>query len=121
MPSILVGTSEAPLREMLRVLFTREGFDLELASDGAGVLAIARVGAPKVVVLGSRLTDLSPYDVCRTVKSGEPAPYCILLTGEGQTVDRTNALEAGFDDFHFIPFSPTALVRSVRRALVGAA
>jgi DNA-binding response OmpR family regulator len=121
MPSILVGTSEAPLREMLRVLFTREGFDLELAPDGAGVLEIARAGTPRVVVLGARLIDQSPYDVCRTLKAREPAPYCILLTGEGQTIDRTNALEAGFDDFDFIPFSPTVLVRNIRRVLVGAA
>jgi DNA-binding response OmpR family regulator len=81
---------------------------------------MSRLGAPTVVVLGSRLIDLSPYDVCRTLKLGQPAPYCIMLTGEGQSIDRTNALEAGFDAFEFIPFSPTVLVRNIKRAIAGA-
>jgi DNA-binding response OmpR family regulator len=43
-----------------------------------------------------------------------------MLTGEGQSIDRTNALEAGFDAFEFIPFSPTVLVRNIKRAIAGA-
>jgi DNA-binding response OmpR family regulator len=104
---------------MLRLLFTREGYETHCVEDGAVVLELTRRVAADVVLLNTDLGSTDGYEVCRAIRTAADLtqPHLVMLTAEGQDLDRQNALAAGFDEFRFIPFSPSSLVRHVNRVV----
>jgi two-component system, OmpR family, response regulator len=116
---IVICDPQPHIRHMLSLLLGREGFVTHCLRDGGAVASTVRAVGAEVVILNTDLGSVDGYSVCRELRgmTDLPQPHLIMLTAEGQDLDRQNALAAGFDEFRFIPFSPSSLVRHVRRAL----
>jgi DNA-binding response OmpR family regulator len=65
------------------------------------------------------LPDIPGLEVCRTIRTGKPAPDLpiIMLTALGSEGDRVTGLETGADDYLAKPFSTSELVARVRAVL----
>jgi two-component system response regulator RegX3 len=97
-----------------------EGFEVDLAADGADALARARARRPDLVVLDIGLPGRSGTEICRELRSESSVPI-LLLTARDTELDRVLGLERGADDYVTKPFSLFELVARVRALLRGRA
>ena len=113
---ILVVEDEPALLEALRYNFSREGYQVVTASDGAEAVEQARQQRPDVIVLDLMLPKLDGLEVCRILRRDMTVPI-LMLTAKGEEVDRVVGLEMGADDYVTKPFSLRELLARVRAML----
>jgi two-component system, OmpR family, response regulator MprA len=116
---ILVVDDERAVRESLRRALELEGYEVQLAEDGAQ--AIERLGAgngqPDAVVLDVLMPGIDGIDVCRHLRrTGNTTPV-LMLTARDGVGDRVAGLDAGADDYLFKPFALEELLARVRALL----
>lgn len=113
---ILVVEDEPALLEALRYNFSREGYQVVTARDGAEALERARQERPDAIVLDLMLPKLDGLEVCRILRRDMTVPI-LMLTARGEEVDRVVGLELGADDYVTKPFSLRELLARVRAML----
>lgn len=113
---ILVVDDDPYVQRSLSFVFRKEGFEVEVASNGEEALKKARELKPKIIFLDLMMPKINGFDVCRAIKSdkGLYDCYVIILTAKGQEVDKERGLSEGANDFITKPFSPKEIVAKVR-------
>ena len=112
---VLVVDDEAKLAELLRLELDIEGYDVDVANDGASGLVMARKEpAPDLIVLDWNLPDFSGVDICQRIRRGGVTTPILMLTGHDDIADRVTALDAGVDDYLVKPFSIEELMARLR-------
>jgi two-component system response regulator MprA len=115
---ILVVDDERAVRESLRRALELEGYEIELAEDGAR--ALQRLEAetePDAVVLDVLMPGVDGLEVSRTLRrKGSKVPI-LMLTARTQVEDRVEGLDAGADDYLTKPFALEELLARVRALL----
>lgn len=81
-----------------------------LLSDARQQLALQ---VPDVLILDVGLPDGSGLDLCREVRTASSLPI-LMLSAQGEEIDRVLGLELGADDYVTKPFSPRELLARVR-------
>ena len=118
---VLIIEDDPNVAEVVGRYLTREGYEVEIATDGAAGLDRALSDPPELVVLDLMLPNLGGLEVCRRIRAAAPVPV-IILTALGEETDRIVGLELGADDYMAKPFSPrelTARVKAVLRRATG--
>jgi two-component system response regulator MprA len=114
---ILVVDDERAVRDSLRRALELEGYDVDLAVDGADGLARISDGQPDVVILDVLMPELDGLEVSRRVRrSGNRVPV-LMLTARDEVDDRVAGLDAGADDYVTKPFALDELLARVRALL----
>ena len=115
---ILVVDDERAVRESLRRALELEGYEIELAEDGAE--ALERLGVepePDAMVLDVLMPRMDGLEVSRRLRrSGSRLPI-LMLTARTQVEDRVEGLDAGADDYLTKPFALEELLARVRALL----
>jgi CheY-like chemotaxis protein len=92
---ILLVDDDARTARVLARMLTDDGFDVELATDGAAAIGrLGRAPIPDVLVTDLRMPHADGMAVARYARSRSPAMPVILLTVYPELVP---ALQAGFD------------------------
>jgi len=107
--TVLVVEDESSYVEALMVGLTREGFRVEVATDGAEALARFDSVQPDVVLLDVMLPKISGLDVCRQLRKRSQVPI-IMVTAKGAEIDTVVGLEVGADDYITKPYRMRELV-----------
>lgn len=114
---ILVVDDEAPIRRLLRVGLTTEGYVVREAADAADAVASLAEEKPDVIILDLGLPDVQGHDLLTGWRaSGLELPVIILSSRTDET-GIVQALEAGADDYVTKPFGVAELAARVRVAL----
>ena len=117
---ILVVDDDAAVRESLRRALRLEGFDVELAGDGAEALQRLESDGdehPDLVVLDVLMPNVDGLEVCRRLRrTGSRVPV-LMLTARDEVRDRVAGLDAGADDYVVKPFALEELLARVRALL----
>jgi len=116
---ILVVDDDAAVRESLRRALRLEGFDVELAGDGAEALERLEENGddPDLVVLDVLMPNVDGLEVCRRLRrTGSRVPV-LMLTARDEVRDRVAGLDAGADDYVVKPFALEELLARVRALL----
>ena len=71
---------------------------------------------PDAVILDVGLPDGSGLDLCRELRAAGSLPV-LVLSAQGEEIDRVLGLELGADDYVSKPFSPRELLARVRSLL----
>jgi two-component system response regulator DevR len=111
------------VRHGLREMLEREG-DIEIVGEsGSAVDAEHRIPAlrPDVAVLDGRLPDGSGIDVCRAVRSVDPAINALILTSYEDDEALFAAIMAGAAGYVLKQIKGTDLVDAIRRVAAGQA
>ncbi len=112
---VLVVDDEINLSELLRLELDVEGYDVDIASDGATGLVKARSEPrPDLIVLDWNLPDFSGVDICHRIRRAGVTIPILMLTGHDDIADRVTALDAGVDDYLIKPFSIEELMARLR-------
>ena len=115
---ILVVDDERAVRESLRRALELEGYEIELAEDGAQ--ALERLQAepePDAMVLDVLMPGVDGLEVSRTVRRKGSRLPILMLTARTQVEDRVEGLDAGADDYLTKPFALEELLARVRALL----
>lgn len=115
-PRILVVDDEPNILEVLELYLRREGYAVDVASDGQRALELASERPPDLLVLDLMLPVLDGIEVCRRLRAQSDVPI-IMLTAKGAEADRLAGLELGADDYVVKPFSPREVVARVKAVL----
>jgi DNA-binding response OmpR family regulator len=108
---VLVVDDNIDLAELLSEALKIEGFQTSVAHDARTALEQWRTFAPHAAVLDVGLPDLDGYELARTLRAEHgPGPMLIAATGYGQSKDRLEAADAGFDRHFVKPVSVHELV-----------
>ena len=114
---VLVVEDNADGREMLRLLLTMVGYDVEVARDGVEGVELALRDRPQVAVIDIGLPRLDGYQVARRLRATlGPDIFLITHTSHGRPEDRQRALEAGFDVHLVKPVDPGELFAWLKTA-----
>src|ERR1700758_3346101 len=92
---VLLADDHALVRQGLRVLLQKEGFQLvSEASDGQEALRLATETQPDVAVIDIGMPILNGIDVAREMRKSSPKTKVILLTQHDEDQYVTEALRA---------------------------
>ncbi len=118
-PRILVVDDEPGLRDMLAILFRREGLDVSLAPGFAPARdAVLHSPEPYAVVLTDLLMpDGSGMDLLSLVKQRTARTEVIVMTAHGGVDTAIEAMKRGAYDFVTKPFGTSELRALVHKAL----
>jgi two-component system alkaline phosphatase synthesis response regulator PhoP len=102
--SILVIEDDAAQLLALSDRLTREGFDVEVASDGTRGLEIAVSGDHDLVILDVMLPGKDGFEIASEVRRRGLATPILMLTARGEVTDKVVGLDLGADDYLTKPF-----------------
>jgi two-component system response regulator RegX3 len=115
-PTVLVVEDEESFVEALVVGLKREGFLVEVATDGAEALEMFDQVRPDLVLLDVWLPRMSGIDVCRELRTKSRVPI-IMVTAKSSEIDTVVGLEVGADDYVTKPYRLRELVARMRAVL----
>ncbi|CAB4660226.1 MAG: response regulator [Actinobacteria bacterium] len=117
MTLVMVVDDDQDLAEMLGIVLTGAGIDVDLVSRGDEVLEIFRNNPPDLVLLDVMLPGLNGIEVCKLIRAESMVPI-VMLSAKGDTYDVVLGLEAGADDYMVKPFKhPSELLARIRTRL----
>ncbi len=127
MRRILLVEDNEMNRDMLSRRLAREGFQVEIATDGLQGVTSARSGGFDLILMDLSLPVVDGWEATRRLKAdpvtaGVPV---IALTAHAMAGDRDRAFQAGCDDYDIKPVDLPRLLTKIeaslrRRARAGA-
>jgi DNA-binding response OmpR family regulator len=114
---VLVVEDEKPIADILRIYLTREGFGVQVESDGNAGLSAAKNLHPVAIILDVGLPGIDGVEVCKELRSSGFQMPILFCTARDDEVDRILGLEMGGDDYITKPFSPREVVARVKSVL----
>ena len=116
MTRIMVVEDEESFSEALSFMLKREGYEVEVASDGNQALEVFEQRGADLILLDLMLPGVSGLEVCRIIRTRSQVPI-IMLTAKDGEIDKVVGLEIGADDYVTKPFSSRELLARVRSVL----
>ena len=113
---ILIADDEAQIREILRIYFEKEGFEVIEAEDGAAAILKVQSEKPDILLLDIMMPVLDGIEVCKQVRKMSDLPI-IMVTAKDDDDDRIAGLEIGADDYLPKPFDPRELLVRIKVVL----
>jgi len=113
---ILVIDDEPPIRKLLRMGLSAQGYEVLEAPNGkAGLEALAQ--KPDLVILDLGLPDIQGLELLRTVRARHESVPIVVLSSRGDEAGKVQALDLGADDYVTKPFGMDELLARMRAAL----
>ncbi len=114
---LLVVDDEPAVRTSLERALVLEGYEVELAENGAQALERIESQPPDAVVLDILMPGLDGLAVCRRLREQGSRLPVLLLTARDAVGDRVAGLDAGADDYLVKPFALEELLARIRALL----
>lgn len=108
---ILIVDDNPEIREVVNVLLTNEGYQIEEACDG--LQAIEKAKDKDLIILDIMMPNMDGYEVCRRIREFHNAPI-LFLTAKSMEQDKTLGFSSGGDDYLPKPFSYVELLSRVK-------
>lgn len=113
---ILVADDDALFHKVADALLRVDGYEVFHAKDGLEALAAFQEHRPHLVLTDYRMPGLNGIELCRRIKTLDPARFIpvIMLTGDGESRTLREGLEAGVVEVLNKPVNPDELRLRVR-------
>ena len=113
---VLVVDDEPPIRKLLRMGLTAQGYQTLEAANGKAALDLLKE-APDLIILDLGLPDTLGHDLLRTIRARNEGVPVIVLSSRGDEASKVQALDLGADDYVTKPFGMDELLARMRAAL----
>jgi two-component system, OmpR family, KDP operon response regulator KdpE len=115
-PKILVVDDEPPIRKLLRMGLTSQGYEVIDAPNGKVALNLL-ASRPDLVILDLGLPDIDGLDLLRRIRHHQANLPIVVLSSRGDEAGKVAALDLGADDYVTKPFGMEELFARMRAAL----
>lgn len=115
--TILLVEDDERIVEFLRRGLQAEGYNIQVAQDGAAGLDMVRSGNFELVILDLMLPKLDGREVCRTLRGEGIQVPIMMLTALDTTEEIIRGLRFGADDYVTKPFAFDELLARVEAIL----
>ena len=95
---ILIADDEAQIREILRIYFEMEGFEVIEAEDGAAAILKVQSEKPDILLLDIMMPVLDGIEVCKQVRKMSDM-HIIMDPSKDDDAERIDVQAIGSDDY----------------------
>ena len=113
---VLVIDDEPPIRKLLRMGLSTQGYEILEASNGKTALEKLSED-PALIILDLGLPDIQGHELLRTIRARNEAVPIVVLSSRGDEAGKVEALDLGADDYLTKPFGMDELLARLRAAL----
>lgn len=123
MAKLLIADDLVPIRQMVRITLSTQGWTIIEADNGTTALQLARSEHPDLILLDVDMgAGPNGFDVCRSLKADLPTKDIpiVMLTAHDSESDRAVGFAAGAAQYLTKPFGPLELIDTIRAILAHA-
>ncbi|MBV1904444.1 MAG: response regulator [Pseudomonadales bacterium] len=114
---LLVVDDDVEIRELMQEYLEKQGFAVLTAEDGLAMdEVLAREASVDLIILDLMLPGEGGLSIASRVKADKDLPI-IIVSAQGEDIDRIVGLEVGADDYISKPFNPRELLARIRAVL----
>ena len=113
---VLVIDDEPPIRKLLRMGLSTQGYQVLEAPNGKTALE-ALAQTPDLVILDLGLPDIEGLELLRQIRAQSEGVPIVVLSSRGDEAGKVEALDLGADDYLTKPFGMDELLARMRAAL----
>jgi two-component system KDP operon response regulator KdpE len=113
---ILVVDDEPPIRKLLRMGLSTQGYEILEAPNGKTSLDLL-AQHPDLIILDLGLPDIQGLELLRMMRARNGDVPIVVLSSRGDEVGKVQALDLGADDYVTKPFGMDELLARMRAAL----
>jgi two-component system, OmpR family, KDP operon response regulator KdpE len=113
---VLVIDDEPPIRRLLRMGLSTQGYDILEAPNGKTALELLSK-RPDLVILDLGLPDIQGHELLRMIRARNESVPIVVLSSRGDEAGKVKALDFGADDYVTKPFGMDELLARIRAAL----
>jgi two-component system KDP operon response regulator KdpE len=113
---VLVIDDEPPIRKLLRMGLSTQGYDVLEASNGKIALEMLTRN-PALIILDLGLPDIQGHELLRMIRGRNDSVPIVVLSSRGDEAGKVEALDLGADDYLTKPFGMDELLARMRAAL----
>jgi two-component system, OmpR family, KDP operon response regulator KdpE len=113
---VLVIDDEPPIRKLLKMGLTTQGYQILEATNGKTALELL-TEQPDLIILDLGLPDVQGHELLRTIRSRNESVPVVVLSSRGDEAGKVQALDLGADDYLTKPFGMEELLARMRAAL----
>ena len=113
---ILVVDDDQEVRALLRTALEQSGYRVSEAGNGAAMMALIGQSMPDLITLDLRLSSEDGFTLAQAVRARHNVPI-VMISGQGDMIDRVVGLELGADDFIAKPFHMREVIARIRAVL----
>jgi two-component system, OmpR family, KDP operon response regulator KdpE len=113
---VLIVDDEPPIRKLLRMGLSTQGYQILEAHNGKAALELTGE-KPDLIILDLGLPDMQGLDVLRTLRTRNEGVPIVVLSSRDDETTKVQALDFGADDYITKPFGMEELLARIRAAL----
>jgi two-component system KDP operon response regulator KdpE len=113
---VLVIDDEPPIRKLLKMGLTTQGYQVLEAPSGKAALNLLEE-QPGLVILDLGLPDIQGHELLRMIRARNESVPIVVLSSRGDEAGKVQALDFGADDYVTKPFGMDELLARMRAAL----
>jgi two-component system KDP operon response regulator KdpE len=113
---VLVIDDEPPIRKLLRMGLTAQGYQILEAPNGRTALELLSE-EPGLVILDLGLPDIQGHELLRMIRARNESVPIVVLSSRGDEAGKVQALDFGANDYVTKPFGIDELLARMRAAL----
>ncbi len=113
---VLVVDDEPPIRKLLRMGLSTQGYEILEASNGKIALELLAEN-PALIILDLGLPDIQGHELLRMIRGRNDSVPIVVLSSRGDEAGKVQALDLGADDYLTKPFGMDELLARMRAAL----
>jgi len=114
---ILVVDDEPSMREMLRIVLRRDGYDVVIADNGRDAIEQLRKSNIDLLLSDIKMPDVTGVEVLRAAKDINRDIVAFMMTAYASTSTAVEAMRLGAVDYFTKPFSMDELRLKIRQHL----
>lgn len=113
---VLVIDDEPPIRKLLRMGLSTQGYEILEAPNGKAALELLSE-KPGLIILDLGLPDIQGLELLRMIRARSEGIPIVVLSSRGDEAGKVQALDFGADDYVTKPFGMDELLARMRAAL----
>jgi two-component system, OmpR family, KDP operon response regulator KdpE len=113
---VLVIDDEPPIRKLLRMGLSTQGYEILEAPGGKMALELLAQN-PALIILDLGLPDIQGHELLRMIRGRNDSVPIVVLSSRGDEAGKVQALDLGADDYVTKPFGMDELLARLRAAL----
>lgn len=113
---ILVIDGEAPIRRLLRMGFSTQGYEIIDAPNGRVAIELL-AQKPDLITLDLDLPDMPGFELLKVIRMRAETIPIVVLSGRDDGTSKVQAFDLGADDYVSKPFGMDEFFARVRVAL----